>query len=206
MSKPTRPRIVGAAVAACALLGPAALAQDDPSAAVYLTHDDADGVIAVGETVTWSLEIGFTGAELASGCNIAIHADNTLGESSPMHIQPFNGGNNGGTSNGAGFDYVNFTNSIFLEAFSGVVADRSNPLLVGEFDFTATRAGTLEYELVNGPASFAFVSIAQTAFAQTDFSSYEVAIITDTLTIVPSPSSLTPLALVGLLANRRRRA
>ena len=204
MSRPTRPRIVGAAVAACALFCPAALAQDDPSAAVYLTHDDADGVIAVGETVTWAIEITFTGAELASGCNIAIHADNTLGESSPMRFQSFIGGNNGGASNGAGIDFVNFTNSLFLEAFSGGVADRSNPLLVGEFDFTATQAGTLEYELTLGQSTSAFVTIAQSAFSETTFSSYEVAIFTDTLTIVPAPYTTALLALSGLLATRRR--
>ena len=82
-----------AAIIAVAGLASAAAAQ---SATVSLTHNDGDSTINVGETVTWTLSVAFTGGEVVSGVNMAILGDNALGTSSAMTYTGTNGGNNGG--------------------------------------------------------------------------------------------------------------
>ncbi|MFG0304722.1 MAG: VPLPA-CTERM sorting domain-containing protein [Phycisphaerales bacterium JB040] len=192
-----------AAIIAVAGLASVATAQ---SATVFLQHDDADSTINVGETVTWTLSVAFTGGEVVSGVNMAINGDNTLGTSSGMAYTATNGGNNGGTSNGAGIGFVNLTNSLFIEAFQGILALRDNPLVIGTFDFTAGAEGTLNYTIAKGQSSSAFVSVAQSAFAETLFANPgDVAIEIQSLTIVPTPASAALLGLGGLVATRRRR-
>ncbi|MFT5424949.1 MAG: hypothetical protein ACI89L_002752 [Phycisphaerales bacterium] len=198
-----------AAIIALAGLATVASAQ---SATMVLSHDDVDGIINVGESVTWTLSVAFTGGDAASGGNQVISGDNALGNSSAMAYTPTNGGSNGGSSNGAGIGFVNWTNSLFLEAF-GSPADHSNPFVVGSFSFTASAVGVLNYSFARGTvgggqADSAFVSIAQTAFAETLFDTESTAGVSydiQSLTIVPSPASAALLGLGGLVAVRRRR-
>ena len=192
-----------AAIIAVAGLASAAAAQ---SATVSLTHNDGDSTINVGETVTWTLSVAFTGGEVVSGVNMAILGDNALGTSSAMTYTGTNGGNNGGDSNGAGIGFVNLTNSLFIEAFQMIAADRSNPLVIGTFDFTGGAEGVLAYNVAKGQSSSAFVSVAQSAFAETLFANPgDVQISVQSLTIVPTPASAALLGLGGLVATRRRR-
>jgi len=192
-----------AAIIAVAGLASAAAAQ---SATVSLTHNDGDSTINVGETVTWTLSVAFTGGEVVSGVNMAVNGNNALGTSSDMTYTGTNGGNNGGTSNGAGIGFVNLTNSLFIEAFQGILADRANPLVIGTFDFTAGAEGVLTYSVDKGQSSSAFVSVAQSAFAETLFANpADVQISVQSLTIVPTPASAALLGLGGLVATRRRR-
>ena len=182
------------------------------SATVNLTHDDADGLIMIGDSVTWTMTVsfsGFAGDPVAGGGNMSIGGNNAVGTSSAMTYTPTNGGNNGGTSNGAGIGFVNWTNSLFLEAFNpGSTADRSNPFVVGTFSFTAGAEGVLSYAITKGQASSAFVSVASSAFAETLYADTNAAGLTiqvQDLNIVPSPASAALLGLGGLVAIRRRR-
>ena len=184
---------------------------------VRLEHDDADSIINVGETVAWSLSIefeGFADGSTASSLNADILADNALGTSSDFAYTAsfvdapagFNGGTNGGNSSGAGIDLVNFTNSLFIEdcCFGSTPATRSNPLVVGAFDFTATARGTLRYTIVQSLTTLSFLSIDQSLFQTDEFDAEDVNFQIDTLTIVPSPASVIPFATL-VLASRRRR-
>ncbi|MFG0304721.1 MAG: VPLPA-CTERM sorting domain-containing protein [Phycisphaerales bacterium JB040] len=200
-----------AALIAVAGLASAAAAQ---SVTVNLTHDDADSNIAIGETVTWTLSISFTGfadGAAASGGNMRINGDNALGTSSDMTYTPVNGGNaesttpESGDSNGAGIQFVSWTNSIFLESFGGGPAIKTNPFVVGTFDFTGNAEGTLNYSVVRGQATSAFVSIDLSAFATSNFTTADVSYNVQSLTIVPTPASAALLGLGGLVATRRRR-
>lgn len=173
---------------------------------VNLTHDDADSIINVGESVTWTLSIDFTDAGVLSGGNMSIGGDNALGNSGDMAYTATNGGNNGGTSNGAGIGFVNFTNSLFLEAFGSGPALTDNPFVVGTFSFTAGAEGNLNYSITKGEASSAFASTAQSAFAETLYNEAgETQINVQSLSIVPTPASAALLGLGGLVAVRRRR-
>jgi len=196
------------------LPGAPAAAQD---VTVRLTHDDDDSVILVGESVTWTLEIQFvdySGSSVASSTNMEILADNTLGVSSDFTYTPahadtgegFNGGTNGGTSNGAGVGFINFTNWICIECDFFPRPSYANPLVVGDFEFTATNTGTLDYTFADGQASSPFVEIQLNAFASNLYSIDEVAFDIDTLTIVPSPGALALFALaIPLVFSRRHR-
>jgi len=175
------------------------------TATVSLTHNDADSVINVGETVTWTMTIEFTGGEAVSGVNMRIDGDNALGQSSAFAYEATNGGNNGGASNGAGIGFVNMTNSLFLESFGGGPANRDNPLTIGTFDFTAGAAGTLAYSISTGEASSAFLTVAPNAFGDLAVAEGEASFNIQSLTIVPSPASAALLGLGGLVATRRRR-
>ncbi|MFT5424950.1 MAG: hypothetical protein ACI89L_002753 [Phycisphaerales bacterium] len=197
-----------AALIAIAGLASVASAQ---SATVNLTHDDADGLILVGESVTWTMSVsftGFTGDPVAGGGNMAINGDNAVGTSGAMTYTPTNGGNNGGSSNGAGIGFVNWTNSLFLEAFNpGSPADRSNPFIVGTFSYTGDALGTANMSVDQGGAVSAFLGIDISAFATTNLNSADVARNVQGLTVtdIPSPASAALLGLGGLVATRRRR-
>ena len=193
-----------AAIIAVAGLASVAAAQ---SAVVNLTHDGG-AEINIGDSVTWTLSVDFTGGECVSGVNMSIVGDTALGTSSSMTYTPTNGGNNGGSSNGSGIGFVNWTNSLLFEAFGQGAADRSNPFVVGTFGFTATGEGILTYAIAKGQASSALVSVAPDAFNDILFEdvgaaglSFEV----QTLNIVPTPASAALLGLGGLVAVRRRR-
>lgn len=192
-----------AAIIAVAGLASAAAAQ---SATVSLTHDGG-ATVNIGDTVTWTLSVAFTGAVAATGVNMSIQGDNTLGSSSSMTYTATNGGNNDGASNGAGIGFVSLTNSLFLEAFGGGAALRDNPLVIGTFSFTAASAGTLTYGVSKGQATSAFVSVGLSAFADVEFATTgDVAgINVQSLNIVPTPASAALLGLGGLVATRRRR-
>lgn len=195
-----------AALIAIAGLASVASAQ---SATVNLTHDDADGTIMTGESVTWTLSVsfdGFAADATAGGGNMAING--TLGASSAMTYTETNGGNNGGESNGAGIGFVNWTNSLFLEAFNpGSPADRSNPFVVGTFTGTYADVGTTDYTVDLGTALSAFLGIDVSAFATTNLNSEDVARNIQRLSVtdIPSPASAALLGLGGLVATRRRR-
>lgn len=202
-----------AALIAVAGLASVAAAQ---SVTVNLTHDDADSMIFIGESVTWTLSVSFTGfptGAVASGGNMAINGNNALGTSGEMAYTAVNGGNaktttpESGTSNGAGITFVSWTNSIFLESFGGGPTVKDNPFVVGTFDFTAGALGTLNYSLVTGQATSAFVSIDESAFSTQNFNLGDVALNIQSLTIteIPSPASAAMLGLGGLVATRRRR-
>lgn len=196
------------------MLATAAMGQN---ATVMLHHDDADGIISVGETVTWSLSIAFENAQVAASSNMEILADNTLGVSSDFvyaHSERPNGFSTGfiggyieGSSNGAGIDLVRFFNSLFFEGCTSCgYAFNDNPLVVGTFTFTATRPGTIDYSFALGRADDAFVQLDYSAFQYEYFDTPDdVAILTDSLTIIPAPASALLLAPAGLLAARRRR-
>jgi len=192
-----------AAIIALAGMASVATAQ---SAHVML-HHDGGASINVGDSVTWTLSVSYTGGGAVSGGNMVISGDNALGTSSAFAYTPTNGGNNGGTSNGAGIGFVNWTNSLFLEAF-GNPADHSNPFVAGTFSFTAGAVGTLSYAVTKGEASSAFTSVAQDAFNETLFDDVGAAGLTIDvmdLNIVPTPASAALLGLGGLVAVRRRR-
>ena len=181
------------------------------SATVNLTHDDADGLIMIGDSVTWTMTVsfsGFAGDPVAGGGNMSIGGNNAVGTSSAMTYTPTNGGNNGGTSNGAGIGFVNWTNSLFLEAFNpGSTADRSNPFVVGTFSFTGTGLGSVDYAVNIGQAASAFLGIDVSAFSTTNLTSANVGRNIQSLTVtdIPSPASAALLGLGGLVATRRRR-
>jgi len=202
-----------AALIAVAGLASVAAAQ---SVTVNLTHDDADSMIFVGESVTWTLSVSFSGfpaGSAASGGNMAINGNNALGASTDMAYTPVNGGNaetttpESGDSNGVGITFVSWTNSIFLESFGGGPAIKDNPFVVGTFDFTAGALGTLTYSVVTGQATSSFVSVDESAFSTQNFTAGEVAFNIQSLTItdIPSPASAAMLGLGGLVATRRRR-
>jgi len=181
------------------------------SATVNLTHDDADGLIMIGDSVTWTMTVsfsGFAGDPVAGGGNMSIGGNNAVGTSSAMTYTPTNGGNNGGTSNGAGIGFVNWTNSLFLEAFNpGSTADRANPFVVGTFSFTGTGLGSVDYAVNIGQAASAFLGIDVSAFSTTNLTSANVGRNIQSLTVtdIPSPASAALLGLGGLVATRRRR-
>ena len=190
-----------------ALAGIASIASAQ-SAHVMLTHDQGDGEINIGESAVWTLSVAFTGGDTASGGNMEISGDNALGNSSSMTYTATNGGSNGGASNGAGIGFVNWTNSLFLEAFGGGAADRTNPFVVGTFSFTGGAVGTLDYTFTLGEATSAFASVAISAFADfnmADVGAAGLTITSDSLNIVPTPASAALLGLGGLVAIRRRR-
>ncbi|MFG0304728.1 MAG: hypothetical protein ACF8Q5_00795 [Phycisphaerales bacterium JB040] len=207
----TKIRAMSYAAMVSAFLVPKALAQVE--ATVSLTHDDADGIIGIGDTVTWTLAVGYTGdATHVATINMAILGDNSLGTSSNFAYstfgdgQGFNGGTNGGTSNGAGIQFVNF-NNVDLPVFDPAPIRLDNPLTAGSFEFTASNIGTLEYELTRGLASSAFVVVSLSPFAEALFIDPEdVTLVIDPLTIVPSPTTMSAMGLAGLIATRRRRA
>lgn len=201
---------------AAALTAPS-LAQDE-SVVVSLTHDDTDGVIQIGETVTWTVMISIDDPEgelWIGGANMEILGDNTLGTSTDLAYTaihddteyPFNGGTSGGASNGAGIGLVNFSNLAFLECFGPQCNPaRANPLTVGTFDFTSAQRGVLNYDVERGSLNSPFFEIGFSAFTSIQVDDPElITFDIDTLTIVPAPASALLLAPAGLLATRRRR-
>ena len=194
-----------AALVAAAIASPA-LAQ---AVDVWLLHDDADGVINLGETVTWTLSVAFTGypaSATAGYMNASILAnDPGLAGSSDMTYAPLLPFSYGGLSDGnGGIGWVGFTNVDYV-GFGWPPAIYDNPLTVATFTTTGLSAGVLTYDFADGFSSGAFLEIAHSAFASTVFDLDEVTYSIDTLTIVPAPASALLLAPVGLLAVRRRR-
>ena len=192
-----------------------AAAQDAP-VTVHLEHDDADSIINVGDTVTWTLSIAFTteAGAAAGAMNATLLANNSLGTSSDFAYTTtfddarfgFNGGTTGGASNGAGIDAIGFINSLFVAApFGGGPATYNNPLVAGTFEFTAATRGDLIYEFITGPRPAPFVTIDISSFAQNFYELEDVAFEIDTLTIVPTPATTLPFVALGLGITHRRR-
>lgn len=195
-------------------------------ASVSLTHDDSDGIINVGETVTWTLAIELISQpDLAvlSEVNIAL-GSTTLGllETATFEFTPFTpGGGQEGWNGGepiaisnpqGGFEQIALLNSAWLEAFGGGAADRRNPFVVGRFAATARELGQGTFSITESGSEFGVNSnLAPFSFdrAALDFGNpielNEVTLAIDTLTIVPTPSTTIPITLVVLLATRRRR-
>ena len=195
-----------AVVPALALATTAATAQ---TVSVNLTHDDVDGIIAIGETVTWSLSIGHSGFDpgwVVGLGNMTVTGDNTLGTSTDFVYEYFNGGTFLGTSNGAGIDDIRFGNAPFCIDPLCDPHNTDNPMLIGTFDFTATQAGLLDYDLSEGTANWGFVEMQLDIVTRDAFDVFSTAILSNSLLIVPSPGSLAMIAGAGLLAARRRPA
>jgi len=192
-----------------ALATASAAAQPPQQVSVSLSHDDADSVIALGETVTWSLAIGFDGFEpgwVVGLGDINILGDNTLGTATDMSYEFFNGGAFFGESNGAGVSEVRFGNAPFCVDTLCTPPRDDNPLLVGTFSFTAASHGTLDYTLTEGAATWGFVEMQLDQFTRIVFDESQATLDVSSLTILPSPAAAATLLMGGLLATRRRRA
>ncbi|MFT5424948.1 MAG: hypothetical protein ACI89L_002751 [Phycisphaerales bacterium] len=195
-----------AAALAIALASASASAQQQAS--VSLSHDDLDGIIAIGDTVTWSLWVGFSGFDpgwVVGLGDLTITGDNSLGTASDMSYEFFNGGAFFGTSNGAGLSEIRFGNAPFCVDTLCTPARDDNPLLIGSFTFTAASQGTLNYALAEGTASWGFVEMQLDQFTRVAFDENQTTLNVSSLTILPSPGAFAGLALGGLLATRRRR-
>lgn len=187
----------------------AASAAAQQQAFVTLSHDDADGVIAIGDSVNWSLWVGFSGFDpgwVVGLGDLNILGNNALGTATDMSYEFFNGGAFFGESNGAGLDEIRFGNAPFCVDTLCTPARDDNPLLIGTFSFTATNAGTLEYVVTEGSASWGFVEMQFDQFTRVAFNETQTTLNISSLTIVPSPAAAAPLLVGGLIATRRRRA
>ncbi|MFT5424943.1 MAG: hypothetical protein ACI89L_002746 [Phycisphaerales bacterium] len=208
-----------AAAVLLAALAPAAIAQN---ATVNLTHDDADGTILVGETVTWSLVIEYEQLgeqDIVSGLNAALTAsDAGLAAASDFAFRLNESALTDpivtATADGiGGFEQIGFINSLLLDFDSFLfTADRRNPLPVGSFQTTALSVGQLTYGFSfstldsGGAASNTFMTHDQSAFnSYLDVPIENITFNIDTLTIVPAPASALLLAPAALLASRRRQ-
>jgi len=204
-SRPTAPALIPLAAITLALATPRATAQTGPMrATIHLTHDDHDSVIAVGDTVTWTLAVSFQNAHAAEGGNLKLIAGANLGNASDMVFTETNGGANGGQAEGPHLPFINWTNSLLLDAF-GHPADRGNPFTVGTFQFTASATGTFTYDILKGWSSAPFLTLANSPLDRTDFAMGEPDLEIDTLTILPPPGSVAPLALALAVGRRKPR-
>lgn len=178
------------------------------AAFVTLAHDDADNTISIGDTVTWSLSVGFSGFDpgwVVGLGDINIQGDDLLGTSSDMAYEFFNGGAFQGLSNGSGVSEVRFGNAPFCVDTLCTPPRDDNPLLIGTFSFTASAAGTLDFTLSEGTASWGFVEIQLDQFTRVAFDENQATHNISSLLIVPSPASAAMLGLAGLVGFRRRR-
>lgn len=193
----------------------AALASAAPAqeVTVSLTHDDDDGVISIGETVTWALDVAFTGAELLGQVNLAIRADRSLGVSQLFEFgdgsstQPFFRYNLDESQTSTGFESININNSLLLEAFGLGTASRDNPIRIGTFEFTALRSGELGYDFGLGRSEIDFVRLERgptdwIPFATPD----DVTLVNESLVIIPAPAPALLLGPASWFASRRRRS
>ncbi|MFG0304729.1 MAG: hypothetical protein ACF8Q5_00800 [Phycisphaerales bacterium JB040] len=173
-------------------------------ATIHLHHDDPDSIIQIGETVTWTLSIAFQNAAAAEGGNLKLIASDNLGFASEMTFTPTNGGFNADTPQGPHLPFINWTNSLLLDAF-GHPANRANPFTVGSFQFTATGQGTFTYDVLKGWASAPFLTLANSPLDRTNFDQGQPDLDIDSLAIVPSPAPAALLAAGILLVWCRRR-
>lgn len=204
-SRPTASALIPLAAITLALASPRAIAQSGPMrATIHLTHDDTDSVIAIGETVTWTLAVSFQNAHAAEGGNLKLIAGANLGVASDMVFTETNGGTNGGQAEGPHLPFVNWTNSLLLDAF-GHPADRTNPFTVGTFQFTASAPGTFTYDILKGWSSAPFLTLANSPLDRTDFAMGEPDLEIDSLTILPPPGSAALLTLGLAVSSRKAR-
>jgi len=190
-------------------LATAFAAAQPQQAFVTLSHDDADSIVSIGDTVTWSLSVGFSGFDpgwVVGLGDLTIAGDNALGTASDMTYEFFNGGAFFGTSNGAGVSEIRFGNAPFCVDTLCTPARADNPLLIGSFSFTAASQGTLSYSVTEGTASWGFVEMQLDQFTRIAFGDTQTTMNVSSLTILPSPAAAAPLVIGGLLATRRRRA
>lgn len=202
-------------IALIAVAGLATVAAAQPSnLSVNLTWDQTS--IEVGQSATATVTASWTGvnnsylsavvvnflasAQLGDVSNIAPFATN----------QPIGGFTGTGTASGA--DVLSYQASQyigFLDEDNGETPqenlDRTNPITITSWTFTATALGALSYSTTTAEgvaAPFVVIGPGVTslpAFFQNDvFSS-------GTLNIVPAPSAMALLGLGGLVATRRRR-
>ena len=194
------------------------------SLTLTLTHDDDDGVVQIGDTVTWTLIGTHEGFEISQfwidgpvfgGMTVGLRATPGLVSNSTIAFNEnpadFNDSPPGFTTprsepdGDGGFGLVTFTNSIFLYIGCGACAvGDANPLTVGTFTTTALQPGQLDYTFTDpsrGTYSF-FVAISQ--FEEFRLAPEQVFFDLQSLTIVPTPASVLLLAPASLIASRRR--
>jgi len=103
-----RPRHNAASLLAASLLTGLTSPASAQSITVSLTHDDADSLVQLGETTTWTLAIAFEGfseTSIVSGLNATLAATEPgSGTVSDFEFNYFRAGSGGGASNGGGFD------------------------------------------------------------------------------------------------------
>ncbi len=180
------------AIAAIAGLAAAASAQS-----VAMNFSASATEINVGDTVTWSVSVSFTGLQ-ATGyfggfVGSFLASDNGLGVASNMNTL-MSGEAVTPVANGASVNNINTFNSALLGT------DDQSLGVFYTFDVTATAEGALSY----GAAGVATLFPSDFIFAGAiEFTAFPVS--SDTVSIVPAPGAFALLGLGGLAATRRRR-
>jgi|GEM_PF-925116 len=203
-----------------ALASNPAHAQTVQSVTVRLEHDDADSVIHVGDTVTWTLWVEFTGYEDWQWLGFfesSLTASNDLVSISNIEFDPYPAEQIGfgvrPTATLAETEQSSFTRIMFdqtpQEGFHVPAPHPDSPLAVVSFETTAVQHGDLSFafgQLENDYFYASFVTIGLSYFLTADY--YDMAdttVLTDTLTIIPTPASTLIFTSLTLAPTRRRR-
>lgn len=155
--------------------------------------------INVGDTVSWTVSVSFTGYADASAyfggfVGDFIASDNGLGTAGNI-VSNMAGNATTPTANGASVEGIN----IFHSALLGT-DDNSNPIAIMTFDVVADAEGILDYGAAGVWSQFGsdFIFATPDEFTNPDMSS-------DRVNIVPAPGALALVGLGGLVAARRRK-
>lgn len=160
--------------------------------------------INVGETVTWTVSVSFTGLSAtgyfgglsgpqALGFGRFIASDNSLGTASNF-VNYMAGEGVPATADGATVRDINVFNSALLGTNDSSIG------VFYQFDVTASAMGQLSYDAAGVATLFASNFIFNPPI---EFTSWPVT--SDVVNIVPAPGAFALLGLGGLAAARRRR-
>jgi hypothetical protein len=176
-------------------LGVACALAPAQSATIHLTHDDADGEVRPGDTVTWTLSVAFTGADAALSGNLRLIATApNAAEASEFVFQPARYGpiedntvdGNGVPDGAGGFENLVWDNPLFYD-FGYYNYDTSNPFVIGTFSTTTNWFGILDYELEPADPESAFLTLSRFLGLFTEsFSREEVEFVVEPLRVGPS--------------------
>lgn len=186
-------------VAIASIAGLAAAATAGSTATVNFSADRS--VANLGETITWTVSIGFAGygsgsAYVGGFVGNFDASDNALAVSA--FPQNFMGGE--GVAAVAGVDASVRSVNIFNSALLGT-DDQSNPLVVFQFEALALDLGDLSYAADGVVSVFASDFIFETP---DEYNGLDVST-SDVVSIVPAPAAAALLGFGGLATARRRR-
>lgn len=208
------------ALLALAALAPLATAQLNP--VVTLTADDADGNVNIGDVVTWTVAISWTsngtvggGDDYLFGANLRfIGIGGILFDLSTATAGTSIGP--GTVFNGGGVAGNILDNITFADASKSQFGGSSdNPFIFASFTTTITGGNvndTLSFDVdkrsLGTTAALTIASGGAFAppFVTNNFQDADdFTVVSDTITLIPTPGALALLGLSGLGAARRRR-